>query len=57
MFLLAPSANNAITTLSKTAKTQPTDSNAPSIADFAKSIPFTEKLSKEITLHGCTTKS
>ena len=47
LFLLAPSANNAITTLTKTAKLQLTDLNVTSIADFAKNTQLTENTSKE----------
>ena len=47
LFLLAQSANNAITTLTKTAKPQLTDLNVTSIADFAKSTQLTENPSKE----------
>ena len=47
LFWLAPSANNAITTLIRTAKQPLTDLNVTSIADFAKSTQLTEKASKE----------
>ena len=48
MFLLARNANNVTTILIKTVKPLPTDWSSTSIADFAKSIPLTKKLSKEI---------
>ena len=56
MYLLAPNANNAITILSKTARTLPTDLNATNIVDSARSTQLTENLSKE-NRHGNTTKS